>query len=155
MVDGKGSKGTIAWAEGDTVLVFNPAEPADGVKVVAPVADATRMTVAIGVAAKRHVHGRPSRSRRGTDAAQRRASQNPRGGGSVGGGRWGAVEGYYLRLMNCTRTGGWVTSAGRAAAPGAQRRRAPPRRGISSRSRGRTPKLAVNNCARTSAMAIG
>jgi uncharacterized protein YkwD len=28
------------------------------------------------------------------------------------------VESYYLRLMNCTRTGGWVTSDGDCSSPG-------------------------------------
>ncbi len=39
-------------------------------------------------------------------------------GGAVGGGSWGTVETYYLRLMNCTRTGGWVTSTGACSSPG-------------------------------------
>jgi uncharacterized protein YkwD len=38
--------------------------------------------------------------------------------GSVGGSSWSAVERYYLNLMNCTRTGGWVTSTGRCSSPG-------------------------------------
>jgi uncharacterized protein YkwD len=45
-------------------------------------------------------------------------SSSSSGGGSVGGGSWGAVEVYYLRLMNCTRTGGWVTSTGSCSSPG-------------------------------------
>jgi uncharacterized protein YkwD len=40
------------------------------------------------------------------------------GGGSVGGGAWAAVESYYLGLMNCTRTGGWVSSSGACTSPG-------------------------------------
>jgi uncharacterized protein YkwD len=36
----------------------------------------------------------------------------------VGAGSWAAVETYYLRLMNCTRTGGWVTSSGGCSSPG-------------------------------------
>jgi uncharacterized protein YkwD len=39
-------------------------------------------------------------------------------GGAVGGGSWAAVETYYLNLMNCTRTGGWVTSSGGCSSPG-------------------------------------
>ncbi len=35
-----------------------------------------------------------------------------------GGGSWGAVERYYLGLMNCTRTGGRVTSGGDCSSPG-------------------------------------
>ena len=33
-------------------------------------------------------------------------------GGTVAAGTWSAVESYYLKLLNCTRTGGWVTSTG-------------------------------------------
>ena len=33
-------------------------------------------------------------------------------------GSWAGVESYYLRLMNCTRTGGWVTSKGSCSSPG-------------------------------------
>ncbi len=40
------------------------------------------------------------------------------GGGSVGSGAWHAVETYYLKLMNCTRGGGWVTSGGNCSSPG-------------------------------------
>jgi uncharacterized protein YkwD len=39
-------------------------------------------------------------------------------GGSVGSGSWYAVEVYYLKLMNCTRTGGWVLSSGTCSSPG-------------------------------------
>ena len=55
-------------------------------------------------------------------------------GGSGGGGSWAAVERYYLGLMNCTRTGGWVTSSGSCSSPGG-RNVAPLRldSGISSR----------------------
>jgi hypothetical protein len=38
--------------------------------------------------------------------------------GTVGSGSWYAVETYYLKLMNCTRTGGWVTSSGSCSSPG-------------------------------------
>ncbi len=38
--------------------------------------------------------------------------------GAVGGGSWASVETYYLGLMNCTRTGGWVTSSGTCSSPG-------------------------------------
>ena len=39
-------------------------------------------------------------------------------GRSVGSGSWHAVELYYLKLMNCTRGGGWVTSNGNCSSPG-------------------------------------
>ncbi len=73
---------------------------------------------------------------------------SPIGGGSaVGGGNWAAVETYYLGLMNCTRTGGWVTSTGRCSSPGG-RNVAPLKlsTGISSKvSRPYAKRLAVGN----------
>ena len=42
----------------------------------------------------------------------------PSGGGGAVSGNWAGVESYYLRLMNCTRTGGWVTSGGKCSSPG-------------------------------------
>ena len=64
---------------------------------------------------------------------------------AVGGGSWAAVETYYLGLMNCTRTGGWVTSTGKCSSPGG-RNVAPLKldSGISSKvSRPYAKKLAV------------
>jgi uncharacterized protein YkwD len=40
------------------------------------------------------------------------------GGGGAVSGSWSSVEAYYLKLMNCTRTGGWVTSTGSCSSPG-------------------------------------
>ena len=68
-------------------------------------------------------------------------------GSAVGSGSWGAVEVYYLKLMNCTRTGGWVTSTGGCSSPGG-RNVAPLKldSGISTKvSRPYAKKLAVNN----------
>ena len=65
----------------------------------------------------------------------------------MGGGSWGAVERYYLGLMNCTRTGGWVTSGGDCSSPGG-RSVAPLKldAGISTKvARPYAKKLAVNN----------
>jgi hypothetical protein len=69
------------------------------------------------------------------------------GGGAVGGGSWASIETYYLGLMNCTRTGGWVTSTGHCNSPGG-RNVAPLKlsTGISSEvSRPYAKKLAVGN----------
>jgi uncharacterized protein YkwD len=119
--NGKPVHGTYRFAESSTVLVFQPvsALPA-GAKIVISVAgtatsangvalarasSATIMTVAKPKAAPRASGGGST----GGDST---------GGGAVGGGSWGAVETYYLRLMNCTRTGGWVTSSGTCSSPG-------------------------------------
>jgi len=67
------------------------------------------------------------------------------GGTAVGGGNWASVETYYLGLMNCTRTGGWVTSTGHCSSPGG-RNVAPLKlsTGISSKvSRPYAKKLAI------------
>jgi uncharacterized protein YkwD len=75
------------------------------------------------------------------------ATTTTSGGSAVGGGTWAAVETYYLGLMNCTRTGGWVTSTGACSSPGG-RNVAPLKldSGISSKvSRPYARKLAINN----------
>ena len=151
--DGKRVPGTIRFAEDDTVLLFDPSSKLPyGAKVVATVAAtaASAHHVPIGVAAKGTftVEPKPAAAKTpATTSSRSTTSRIPRGGGAVGGGSWGAVERYYLKLMNCTRTGGWVTSGGDCSSPGgrsvaALRLDA----GISSRvSRPYARKLAVNN----------
>jgi uncharacterized protein YkwD len=155
---GRPVRGTIRFAENHTVLVFTPADalPA-GAKVVARVAPtATSLHgVALGRQAQASlttVVAPPKVVARAPGPAPAPASKpvatpKPSSGGSVGGGSWGSVESYYLRLMNCTRTGGWVTSTGSCSSPGG-RSVAPLRldAGISSKvSRPYAKKLAVNN----------
>jgi uncharacterized protein YkwD len=150
--NGKPVAGTYRFAESSTVLVFRPttklpagatvvitiaatATSADGVALAGP----TSITITTVPAAKPAVHKAPAPT-----TVSRTGSS---GGGAVGGGSWGAVETYYLKLMNCTRTGGWVTSTGACSSPGG-RNVAPLRldAGISSRvSRPYAKKLAVNN----------
>lgn len=115
--DGKRLTGKIEWAEGDTVLVFSPSAPLPaGAKIV--------MTVGIGatsaagipldqVFVARASVVKPAKSGGGTTVPIPHAS-----GGTVGAGSWYAIEVYYLKLMNCTRTGGWVTSSGACSSPG-------------------------------------
>jgi uncharacterized protein YkwD len=118
-VGGKPVHGKITFAENNTVLVFDPlsAFPYNGRVRVAVAGTARSATgVSLGATAK-------SVFLAVRKPAQRRASSAPirtvgGGGGAVGGGSWGAVESYYLRLMNCTRTGGWVTSGGNCSSPG-------------------------------------
>jgi uncharacterized protein YkwD len=122
--DGKAVSGKVSFAEKDRVLVFVPASklPYDA-KVVATVASSARSTqgAALAKAGKATFHTvkkpapkpkpKPKKSSSG-------GSSSGGGGGSVGSGSWTAVERYYLRLMNCTRTGGWVTSTGKCSSPG-------------------------------------
>ncbi len=119
-------KGSVTWAERDTVLVFKPAAVlAYGTKVVIQVAttatDRHGTPLAAVKTATFSVEKKPTAAR----AAARSGGGGGGGGtthighgGSVGSGSWQAVEAYYLRLMNCTRGGGWVTSGGDCSSPG-------------------------------------
>lgn len=148
---GKAVRGTFRFAENSTVLVFQPASalPA-GSKVVVRVAPSA--TSAAGVPLARAgqvtittVPEAPAAPAKAPAPAS--TSSGSSGGGAVGGGSWGAVETYYLRLMNCTRTGGLVTSSGGCSSPGGRNVAALKLdAGISSKvSRPYAKKLAVNN----------
>ncbi|MFL5770790.1 MAG: Ig-like domain-containing protein [Chloroflexota bacterium] len=144
--DGKPVAGHVSFAEKNMVLVFRPDSPLPyGAEVEMVVSG--RATSATGAplpgrqSVRFHVESKPV-------PAAPKAAAVPRstGGRTVGGGSWAAVETYYLRLMNCTRTGGWVTSSGSCSSPGG-RSVAPLRldSGISSRvSRPYAKRLAVN-----------
>jgi uncharacterized protein YkwD len=112
---GKRVGGTLWFADGDTVVVFHPASPfRAGQSVVMTVAGSAR--AASGATLGAPVSGRFTTA--GGDAGQQAATTAIPRGGSVGAGTWAAVETYYLALMNCTRTGGWVTSSGACSSPG-------------------------------------
>jgi uncharacterized protein YkwD len=145
---GKAVKGTITFAEKSTVLVFDPAAalPWDS-RVVATVAGSARSTGGASLGANARVAFRTVAKVARVAPTRSTAPISRSGGGSVGSGTWGAVERYYLRLMNCTRTGGWVTSGGDCSSPGG-RNVAPLKldAGISSKvARPYAKKLAVNN----------
>jgi uncharacterized protein YkwD len=126
--DGKPVKGKVLWAEGGAVLVFRPASelPYSAKVVMAIGAGATsKAGVAVDQAAKGAftVAKKPKPKPKARPAAAprptTRTSKIPRsGGGGAVSGSWSGVESYYLRLMNCTRTGGWVTSDGKCKSPG-------------------------------------
>ncbi len=134
--------GTFSWAENDSVMVFRPKTALGyGQKVVMRVATTARSAAGLPLA--------ETASATFTTVAKAAprssgASSSPR---SIGGSTWAAVEAYYLTLMNCTRTGGWVTSTGSCSSPGG-RGVAPlwQDAGISAKvSRPYARKLAVNN----------
>jgi len=102
----------------------------------------------LGTAAKGAFHTVPKPAVRTAGARSTGGSTGGGGGGgAVGGGSWASVETYYLGLMNCTRTGGWVTSSGTCSSPGGRGVAALKLdRGISSKvSRPYAKRLAVNN----------
>ncbi len=131
---GKAIAGALRWAEGDTVLILDPSSalPA-GATIQLNVAKSARsasgapIDAAIGATFKtipkpapRPVVPAPVASRTTVPVSRPvpRPSTSPSTGTAVGAGTWAAVETYYLRLMNCTRTGGNVTSTGTCSSPG-------------------------------------
>ena len=125
----KAIAGKIRWAESDTVLVFTPTAPLPkGAKVTMRVgAGATNAKgIAMGVPDQGVFHTVGARAAatvtqnvvRATGGTGSTGGSTGGGGSAVGGGSWAAVETYYLGLMNCTRTGGWVTSSGACSSPG-------------------------------------
>jgi uncharacterized protein YkwD len=132
LVNGRKIAGKVAWIQNDTVMLFTPSAALPfGAKVVmtvgtgavsragAPIAAAASVSFTVKakpvpvrrVATTRTVT--PPKTTSGATVAI------PKSGGSGAvAGSWTAVESYYLRLMNCTRTGGWVTSSGSCSAVG-------------------------------------
>jgi uncharacterized protein YkwD len=150
-VSGAPIAGKIRWAESDTVLVFTPtAQLPYGTTVSMDVTEAARSVAGVTLAATSHgVFQTVAKPVPAPAAAKATKPKPPVGGATtpVGGGSWASVETYYLGLMNCTRTGGWVTSTGHCSSPGG-RAVAPLKldKGISSRvSRPYAKKLAVGN----------
>jgi uncharacterized protein YkwD len=110
--------GAFRWAENDTVLVFDPSSNlgyAQKVELMVGAGATSRAGVPI-VAASSITFTTASKPAPRTTPTSGGSSGG--GGGSIGGSTWAAVETYYLGLMNCTRTGGWVTSSGSCSSPG-------------------------------------
>ncbi len=119
-VGGKAVAGSVRWAERDTVLVFTPSSALPAGKTVSMIVS-TVATNTAGVHLTAAGHGAFKTATTGTTASGSLTisiSSSGGGGSAVGGGSWAAVETYYLGLMNCTRTGGWVTSSGACSSPG-------------------------------------
>jgi len=133
-VDGKPVTGKVTWAEQNTVLVFRPAAALPyGSKVVVAVAPTALSKAGVPLAATGTgtftVVPKPAPKAAPKAAPTPRAAPPPKkkpatkpikhsGGSGAVSGSWSSVEAYYLRLMNCTRTGGWVTSSGSCSSPG-------------------------------------
>jgi uncharacterized protein YkwD len=122
-VDAKPIAGKIVFAEHNTVVVFTPASklPYGGKVTISVAASATSAggaALSKAASAVFTVEAKPQPPAKPVTKPSPPVSSGGSSGGSVGGGSWGAVETYYLRLMNCTRTGGWVTSTGSCSSPG-------------------------------------
>jgi hypothetical protein len=106
-VNGKAITGTRNWAEGDTVLVLSPRYAFKvGDKVVARVSTAARAAGAGGL------HLAATATATFTVSKPKSTSIAYTGGVASATRPYYASEVYYMKLMNCTRTGGWVTGSG-------------------------------------------
>jgi hypothetical protein len=113
---GKAIAGAVSFAENDTVLIFKPTALLPyGATIEMLVSDTAYSAAGARIEAASSV--RITIEAKPTAAAPRTSSSGYTGG-AVGGGSWGAVETFYLGIMNCTRTGGWVTSSGTCSSPG-------------------------------------
>jgi uncharacterized membrane protein YgcG len=129
----------VRWAEGRTVLVATPTHRLGwGARVHLSVAASATSAIGIPlgsadgatfrVAAKPKPQAKTSGGGGGGGGGSGGGGSGAGGGSGGGGGgsggssggsaTWYAVEKYYLGLMNCTRTGGWVTSTGSCSSPG-------------------------------------
>jgi uncharacterized protein YkwD len=119
--DGQPRTGKISWVERGTVLVFEPASKLPYSATMKVSIDTTaRSRAGTPLAAPRSgafkVESNPTKPKPAARTGTVRISRSV--GGTAGRATWYAVEVYYLRLMNCTRTGGWVTSTGACSSPG-------------------------------------
>jgi hypothetical protein len=104
-VNGVAAPGTFGWTENDTVMVFNPRSAFRvGAKVVATLTATARSITGM--------HLDKASSSSFTVRARTTRPIAYTGGISTSTSPWYGSELYYLALMNCTRTGGWVTSTG-------------------------------------------
>jgi len=121
--------GTVTFAERDTVLVFTPKRAFGYGQTITMAVDAearskTGVAIAHAWTGTFTTEAAPATSPKPATPAKAPApSKAPAPAPapkppSAGSGSWTAVESYYLRLMNCTRTGGWVTSTGSCSSPG-------------------------------------
>jgi uncharacterized protein YkwD len=120
--NGKAVKGKITWAESDHVLVFTPSSAfAYSAKVKMTVGTGAKSAAGARIAAAKSgtftVKAKPAAAKTTTTSVPISHPSGSGGSGSVSA-AWYSVETYYLRLMNCTRTGGWVTSSGKCSSPG-------------------------------------
>ena len=138
----------FAYAGTITIAVLGSARSAAGV-TLGDDPDATAYEATFTVAPKPVVRKQAAPAKRGGSGTK--VTKPPTGGSGTSSAPWLSVEKYYLRLLNCTRTGGWVQADGscKGYGSGAYSTYVKPltlSSGISSRvSRPYAKKLAVGN----------
>jgi hypothetical protein len=112
--NGHAVAGSTAWTQDDTVLVFTPRRSYYlgsniQIRVAASARSAGGLTMPAAVSSS-FVVTSPRNQRQ--IAARIKGTKIPWLGVSLPGAPWHSAEIYYLSLLNCTRTGKWVTSSG-------------------------------------------
>jgi hypothetical protein len=112
LANGRAVAGSTSWSEEDTVLAFAPRRSfAIGTSVTVKLSVAARSTGGLHVAAATSATFLVSTPRSRAIAITK--SKIPvTGGQGTSSAPYKDMERYYLSLMNCTRTGSWVTSSG-------------------------------------------
>lgn len=110
-MNGRAVSGSLHWTQNDTVLVFTPRRSYSvGSSIKVRVAASARSAGGIQMKAAASVTFSIAVPRTRTITYTRKITWT--GGISTASAPYHASELYYLSLMNCTRTGGWVTGAG-------------------------------------------
>jgi hypothetical protein len=110
--NGRTVAGSIHWTDDGLTMVFNAGRSFYvGSRVTVTIAASARSAAGMPMAAASGAAFVVSTPRSRTVSG---GSYIPYGTGGVGAAdaRWHSAELYYLSLMNCTRTGGWVTQSG-------------------------------------------
>lgn len=114
----------IGWLESGRVLVLDPDKDfAFGEKITVALLGGARSAAGVSLGddpqatvykATFTVERKPVVRRATTRSSSSKVTKNkpPSSGTSTGSAPWLGVEKYYLKLLNCTRTGGWVQADG-------------------------------------------
>jgi uncharacterized protein YkwD len=103
--------GNISWSEDDTVLTWTPRRPFVASTIVGvSVAGSARAVGGISLGAPHSVNFTIAKARSSRIVYRPPNTKIP--WNPVQGPQYLSAEKYYLDLMNCTRTGGWVVAGG-------------------------------------------
>jgi hypothetical protein len=103
-VNGRAVRGLVSWAEDDTVLVLDPSSSL-------PIGSTVTMRVTTKATSKTGMHLKSTVTGK-FGVRKPTVRRIPWLGGTQTNSPWYSSEVYYFHLVNCTRTGGWVTSSG-------------------------------------------
>jgi hypothetical protein len=108
-ISGRAVLGSTSWTDDATTLVFTPRSSFYvGARVSVRVEASARSAGGLSMANVAGITFTVSQPKKRIYATTTRIPFS----GAIGTTQWSGSEQYYLSLMNCTRTGGWVTSGG-------------------------------------------